>query len=134
MLRSKDSLSARREILMNVARLSPIIAVIAWASAVIAMPAAPKLHLHKPAGLLVTAESQGCQVVGGLVAFSGIFSEWISSIGKNLNTRITARIPVSGPAQVLSRERIMVDKEVGGIGVNAVTHGDPQSFLAASRT
>jgi hypothetical protein len=34
---------------MNVSRLTPIIAVVAWASAAIATPAAPKLHLHKPA-------------------------------------------------------------------------------------
>ena len=34
---------------MNVYRLIPIIAVVAWASGAIATPAAPKLHLHKPA-------------------------------------------------------------------------------------
>ena len=34
---------------MNVYRLTPIIAVVAWASGAIAMPAAPKLHLRKPA-------------------------------------------------------------------------------------
>src|SRR5262249_8359049 len=36
-------------ILMKISRLSPIIAGIAWASAAIATPATPKLHLHKPA-------------------------------------------------------------------------------------
>ena len=34
---------------MNVSRLIPVIAVVAWAAAAMATPAAPKLHLRRPA-------------------------------------------------------------------------------------